>query len=79
MKVELYSLDDNAEDELVGTIIMNGKDLSGDTELAKHILTMPVWLANGRTVYAQENPQMFFENLYQHYKSFALRATQPIK
>jgi hypothetical protein len=77
--VKLYCLESDFVDRVAGTITFDGNSLSGDTRLAKHILAGPVWLPDGREVFAKDDPQIWFENLYQHFKSYALRATEPLQ
>lgn len=62
-----------------GTIEWNGTDfiLDPDNEIMQGFLDEPVFVSEGgqlRDVFAQDEPEVFMENLPKHYKSAACRA-----
>jgi hypothetical protein len=76
MKVELYSLGPNGDDKKVGTITLENGEFTADTDTAKRVLQKPVFTNRGDLT-SQRDPELFMRWLPYHYKSYALRATEP--
>jgi hypothetical protein len=76
MKVELYNLNDDFEQRLVGTITLENGEFSADTPVAKRCLQKPVFTNRG-DLWKELDPELFMRWLPYHYKSYALWATEP--
>lgn len=82
MKVTIQGIDEMGEPIDKGTIEWDEDNvqfiLNPDNEVMRNFLEEPVFvLENGdlRDVYAQDDPELFMENLPKHYKSYACRAS----
>jgi hypothetical protein len=60
----------------VGTITLENGKFSADTDKAKRVLKKPVFTNKG-DLKADDDPERFMAMLQFHYKSYALRASEP--
>lgn len=86
-RVHFFGMDEEGDQETeLGSITWDGTNFAvqvgphGTPLQMKRMLEYPLFLhdENGTTyVYSEDDPERFIDNLYLHYKSWALRATKP--
>lgn len=78
-KVKILYIQNGREKE-AGSIFYDKKIFTihgNNKELLQHILKEPIIVPPGKEITAKENPELFFNNLWLHYKSAYLRITKP--
>jgi hypothetical protein len=78
LKVEVYGLDSEANDEKRGEIVWDGKQMtaSDDSLLLKNIMSQPLWMKGGKELYAKDDPEFFMRSLCVHYSGSYVRCSK---
>ncbi len=77
LEVDILTLNDDGDDEMVGTIAYDGEfHLTPDNDEMLAYLEIPLWEADGGEVYSGDDPERFMRGLVNHYKSAYCRATE---